>query len=68
MADETPITETAPNQGATGQAPGSSPGPGPAPAHAPTEDDAFAERPELYVGAAFAGGFALAKILKVLGP
>jgi len=26
--------------------------------------DAFAERPELFVGAAFVGGFALAQLLK----
>ena len=29
--------------------------------------DAFAERPELFVGAAFVGGFALAQILKRIG-
>ncbi|CAN5509780.1 hypothetical protein BH20ACT19_BH20ACT19_10780 [soil metagenome] len=29
--------------------------------------DAFAERPELYVGAAFAGGLVLAALLRVLG-
>lgn len=29
--------------------------------------DEYAERPELFVGAAFVGGFALAKILKLLG-
>jgi len=28
--------------------------------------DAYSERPELFVGAAFAGGFALAMILKRL--
>jgi hypothetical protein len=28
------------------------------------EDDPFAERPEAFVGAAFAGGFALAMILR----
>ncbi len=32
-----------------------------------SEEDAFAEKPELYVGAAFAGGLALALILKALG-
>jgi hypothetical protein len=31
-----------------------------------TEHDAFAERPEAYVGAAFAGGLALALILRRL--
>lgn len=29
--------------------------------------DAFAERPELYVGAAFAGGLLLAAVLRMLG-
>jgi hypothetical protein len=31
------------------------------------EGDAFAERPELFVGAAFAGGLALAGLLRWLG-
>lgn len=31
------------------------------------QPDPFAERPELYVGAAFAGGFLLAKIVKRFG-
>jgi hypothetical protein len=31
-----------------------------------TEGDAFAERPEVYVGAAFAGGLALALVLRRL--
>jgi hypothetical protein len=30
-------------------------------------DDAFAEHPELFVGAAFAGGLALAIVLRRLG-
>jgi hypothetical protein len=30
-------------------------------------NDAFSRRPELYVGAAFAGGFAVAQLLKRLG-
>jgi len=29
--------------------------------------DAFANRPELFVGAAFVGGFALAQLLKRMG-
>jgi len=29
--------------------------------------DAFAERPEVYVGAAFAGGLLLATVIRVLG-
>ncbi len=33
-----------------------------------TESDAFAEHPEYFVGAAFAGGLAAALILRVLGP
>jgi hypothetical protein len=41
---------------------GPSPSAGPPPA-----DDAFAERPELFVGAAFAGGLVLAQILKRFG-
>jgi hypothetical protein len=32
-----------------------------------SSNDAFSRRPELYVGAAFAGGFAVAQILKRLG-
>lgn len=40
----------------------SSASPPPPPAH-----DAFAERPELYVGAAFAGGLIFAKFLKRFG-
>ena len=47
------------------------PGPGapaPPPSPASSDDDPFAERPEVFVGAAFVGGFALAQILKRLGP
>ena len=33
-----------------------------------TGSDAFAERPEVFVGAAFAGGLAVAMILRALGP
>ena len=33
----------------------------------PDEESPFDERPELLVGAAFVGGFALAQILKRLG-
>jgi hypothetical protein len=32
--------------------------------HQQSDDDTFAEHPELYVGAAFAGGFVLAQLLK----
>ena len=56
MADEPtdPI-----NQGATGERPL-----GETPLSAPSETDPFAERPEAFVGAAFAGGLALALILR----
>jgi hypothetical protein len=39
-------------------------GESPADAHAAAGGDVFAERPELFVGAAFAGGLVLAQILK----
>ena len=45
----------------------SSSGSGESPLSVGTDDDPFAERPEVYVGAAFAGGFVLAKILGKLG-
>ena len=32
-----------------------------------TDEDTFAERPELFVGAAFAGGLVLAGLLRWLG-
>lgn len=43
------------------------PGPSPAEAQAAAAADTFAERPELFVGAAFAGGLVLAQILKRFG-
>jgi hypothetical protein len=43
------------------------PSPSPAEAQAAAGGDTFAERPELFVGAAFAGGLVLAKILKRFG-
>jgi hypothetical protein len=53
MADE-------PNQGATGDRPL-----GETPLTVGSDgDDAFATRPEVFVGAAFAGGFALALLLR----
>jgi hypothetical protein len=53
MADE-------PNQGATGTRPM-----GETPLQADMADsDPFAERPEAFVGAAFAGGFVIALLLK----
>jgi hypothetical protein len=50
------------NQGATGNRPL---GESPLSAQA-TEKDAFAERPEAFVGAAFAGGLAVALIMRRL--
>ena len=47
------------NQGATGSRPL-----GESPLSAQSESDPFAERPEAYVGAAFAGGLVLALILR----
>ena len=72
MADDEP-TQPAEgvNQGATGSRPpgehaarASDPSPGESPLSVESESDAFAERPEAFVGAAFAGGFALALILR----
>lgn len=77
MADE-PIQETAAaadddptkvNQGATGsrrdgEHAARASDPGETPLSVETESDPFAERPEAFVGAAFAGGFALAMILR----
>ncbi len=42
----------------------SDPSPGESPLSVESESDPFAERPEAFVGAAFAGGFALALILR----
>ena len=58
MADEDEET-TAVNQGATGERPM-----GETPLSVDSADDPFAERPEAFVGAAFAGGLALAMILR----
>jgi hypothetical protein len=60
--DQVAATEAGPvNQGATGSRPM-----GESPLSVATESDPFAERPEAYVGAAFAGGFAVALILRRL--
>jgi hypothetical protein len=48
-----------PNQGATGNRPM-----GETPLTVESDGDAFSQRPEAFVGAAFAGGFALALLLK----
>jgi hypothetical protein len=60
MADDEPteVTDEV-NQGATGERPY-----GESPLSVESESDPFAERPEAFVGAAFAGGFALAMILR----
>jgi len=47
------------NQGATGSRPT-----GESPLSVATESDPFAERPEAFVGAAFAGGLVLALLLR----
>jgi hypothetical protein len=59
MADDDEPTTV--NQGATGDRPV-----GESPLSVGSEDDPFAERPEAFVGAAFAGGLALALILRRL--
>jgi hypothetical protein len=56
MADE-----DVPNQGATGTRPL-----GETPATVESETDPFVDHPEAFVGAAFAGGLALALILRKL--
>jgi len=68
MADEDEPTTV--NEGATGPSFGehaaraSAPGPGESPLSVGSDDDPFAEHPEAFVGAAFAGGLALAIILR----
>ncbi len=60
MANDEPTQATDEvNQGATGQRPY-----GESPLSVDSDSDPFAERPEAYVGAAFAGGLALALILR----
>jgi hypothetical protein len=53
--------EEVPNQGATGNRPL-----GETPLTVESDSDPFAEHPEAFVGAAFAGGLALALILRRL--
>ena len=53
--------EEVPNQGATGTRPL-----GETPMSVEADSDPFAEHPEAFVGAAFAGGLALALILRRL--
>lgn len=50
-----------------GAAPWQTPAESPADAHAAAEHDAFSEHPEVFVGAAFAGGLAVAGLLRWLG-
>jgi hypothetical protein len=65
-------TDSDPNQGATGARPLGEPNQGAtgtrplgeSPLSVESQDDQYAERPELFVGAAFAGGLALALILR----
>jgi hypothetical protein len=64
MADEQPTTEFEPAV-ETGSAP-PPPAGGQSPLGVGSEEDPFAERPEAFVGAAFAGGLALALILRRL--
>jgi hypothetical protein len=56
---------------ATAQPPGPEPTPEPPASETPlsveAESDGFGERPEVFVGAAFVGGFALAQIMKRFG-
>jgi hypothetical protein len=65
MADEQPTTEFDPPAVDTGSTWSSSAG-GQSPLSVGSDEDAFAERPEAYVGAAFAGGLALALIMRRL--
>ena len=60
MADDQPTTE----QDATASA--GVPPPNQSPLGVESQEDAFAERPEAFVGAAFAGGLALALIIRRL--
>jgi hypothetical protein len=61
MADDQPTTEHDPAAETASNPP---PASGESPLGVGTEDDPFAERPEAFVGAAFAGGLALALILR----
>ena len=62
MADEQPTTEFEPVVESGQPAPSG----GQSPLSVGSDEDAFAERPEAFVGAAFAGGLALALILRRL--
>jgi hypothetical protein len=60
------------NREATGEAPRQDrdfePSSGESPLSVAAASDLYEDRPELFVGAAFVGGFAIAQILKRLGP
>jgi hypothetical protein len=60
MADDQPTTDKNPTDASD------APPPGESPLSVGSQDDAFAERPEAFVGAAFAGGLALALIVRRL--
>jgi hypothetical protein len=60
-ASTTPAATEGVNQGATGNRPL-----GETPLSTQTDKDSFDERPEAFVGAAFAGGLALALLLRRL--
>jgi hypothetical protein len=62
MADDQPTTEHEPAAEAASNPPPS----GQSPLGVASETDAFAERPEAFVGAAFAGGLALALLMRRL--
>jgi hypothetical protein len=61
-----------PNEGAPGRAPSEDddfePSSGESPLSVAAASDLYEDHPELFVGAAFVGGFAIAQILKRLGP
>jgi hypothetical protein len=61
MADEQPTTQYDPAAESASTPP---PTGGESPLSVGSESDPFAERPEAFVGAAFAGGLALALILR----
>jgi hypothetical protein len=66
--DAGPAASGAPvNQGATGAGPEGEAAYRGGPSDSSGGGDAFGERPELFVGGAFVGGFALAMLLKRLG-
>ena len=65
MPDEQPTTEFEPAV-ETGSSPPAGGAGGQSPLSVGSDEDAFAERPEAFVGAAFAGGLALALILRRL--